>query len=388
MAVYKVIQDIEAEDKLIGPLTFKKAIYALIMFAALFVAYTLAKIPPQPVWSLLALPVALGFGLLAFYPSKDQPVEVLLAAKIRFMLIPHKRIWDQTGMKELVTITVPKKIEHRYTDGLTQTEVRSRLRALATTLDSRGWAVKNANINIATLPSPTSQDTDRLVNASSLPQVVPDVQVTAADDILDAASNPTAQHFDQMMRVAAEQHKQQLVQSMQQAQQGAATVAPQPTAPQQPNNFWFMNQPSPAPQAGMAVFGTELVTPGAFMQPVAQDVSKETEQAILQEIASHKDYGNQPVHTHMKTILPMSEQLARSRTTAPTQNVREMPAQYANNQPNTKNTTNNGEQTPPPAILELASKDNDDLSVATLAKQAQHIQHDRSSDNEVIISLH
>jgi hypothetical protein len=387
MAVYKVIQDIEAEDKLIGPLTFKKAIYAIIMFAALFIAYTLAKIPPQPIWSLIALPVALTFGLLAFYPSKDQPVEVLLAAKIRFMLIPHKRIWDQTGMKELVTITVPKRIEHQYTDGLSQTEVRSRLRALATTLDSRGWAVKNSNINIATLPSPSSVDTDRLVNASSLPQVVPDVQITAADDILDAASNPTAQHFDQMMRVAAEQHRQQLVQNMQQVQQRTAPAVQQAPVGQ-PNDFWFMNQPNPAPQAGMATFGTELVTPGAYMQPVASDVSKETEQAILKEIESHKDYGNQPVHTHMKTILPMSEQLAHANTRPPTPAVRELPPNYPADQQVAKNTTNNGEQTPPPAILELASKDNDDLSVATLAKQAQHLQEEQSLDNEVIISLH
>jgi hypothetical protein len=163
-------------------------------------------------------------------------------------------------------------------------------------------------------------------------------------------------------------------------------VAQQTTGAQQPNDYWFMNQPNPAPQAGMATFGTELVTPGAYMQPVAADVSKETEQAILKEIESHKDYGNQPVHTHMKTILPMSEQLAHTSSQTPA--VREMPPVYADDQQQPKSTNNNGEQTPPPAILELASKDNDDLSVATLAKQAEHLQHEQSLDNEVIISLH
>ena len=43
MAVYKVIQDIEAEDKLLGPLTLKQFIFAVIAAGFVFAAYLLVK---------------------------------------------------------------------------------------------------------------------------------------------------------------------------------------------------------------------------------------------------------------------------------------------------------------------------------------------------------
>src|SRR4026207_498713 len=49
------------------------------------------------------------------------------------------RIGAQRGAKELVTITVPKHVQIDYTNGLSQNEVHNRLRALADTIDSRGW---------------------------------------------------------------------------------------------------------------------------------------------------------------------------------------------------------------------------------------------------------
>ena len=39
MATYKVIQDIEAEDKLIGPLTLRQFIYAGICAVTLYLSY-------------------------------------------------------------------------------------------------------------------------------------------------------------------------------------------------------------------------------------------------------------------------------------------------------------------------------------------------------------
>ena len=39
MAVYKVIQDIEAEDKLLGPLTLKQFIFGAVAVGFAFVAF-------------------------------------------------------------------------------------------------------------------------------------------------------------------------------------------------------------------------------------------------------------------------------------------------------------------------------------------------------------
>ena len=67
------------------------------------------------------------FGALAAPIGKDQPTEVWLLARIRFFLKPRQRLWNQDGMSQLVTVTAPKKEERVLTDGLSQTEVRSRL---------------------------------------------------------------------------------------------------------------------------------------------------------------------------------------------------------------------------------------------------------------------
>ena len=146
MATYKVIQDIEAEDKLIGWMSPRQTIYAAIVVVSLGIGFVLVT---KAAWWLAIplIPHTLLFTVLAGPFGGDQPTELWLLAKIQFALKPRKRIWNQSGISEMVTITVPKKIEKHLTDGLSQTEVKSRLKALATTIDSRGWAVKNININ-------------------------------------------------------------------------------------------------------------------------------------------------------------------------------------------------------------------------------------------------
>ena len=49
-----------------------------------------------------------------------------------------------------------------------------------------------------------SGDSDRLVPMSSMPQPVPDNDITAADDMLDAQASPLAQQFDGMLTASAE----------------------------------------------------------------------------------------------------------------------------------------------------------------------------------------
>src|SRR5258708_26032679 len=142
MATYKVIQDIEAEDKLVGPLSLRQFIYAAIAAVSTYISFFALSRGYSFVLVML-LPVILFTGFFAFPWGSDQPTEVWALAKIRFFLKSRRRIWDQSGIKDLVTITVPKHIEKEYTNGLQQHEVESRLTALASMLDSRGWAVKN-----------------------------------------------------------------------------------------------------------------------------------------------------------------------------------------------------------------------------------------------------
>jgi len=322
MATYKVIQDIEAEDKLIGPLSLRQFIYAIVMLAILFVGYTIATIPTVIYLQLgFALPFlfpAMLFGFLASPFGHDQTSEVWLLAKIRFILKPRIRIWDQNGMKELVTILVPKKIERIYTDGMTQMEVKSRLKALANTIDSRGWAVKNADVNIYSPPSYLAGQTssDRLVSPMATTQEVPLFNEASFVDVLDEQNSVTAQNYGQLVASSQNYHRQQAVSAMNGLKE---TNLPSPTD-EQPNNNWFVN---PAP----ASVSPPVTTPQ-----------------------------NQP------TI------------TAPAS-----PPIDAQNKPQAVWST-----PPNPAIIGLVN--NNDLNVATIARQAGKIS-EQSSGEEVTISL-
>jgi hypothetical protein len=353
MSTYKVIQDIEAEDKLLGPLTLRQFVYAAIVIILGFIAFKLAVAQ----WFLVIpfLPPILFFAMLAAPFGHDQSNEVWLLAKIRFFLKPRRRVWDQSGLKELVTITVPKKIERHLTNGLNQDEVRSRLSALANTIDSRGWAVKNVNVNLFNQPTYVmSPNSDRLVDPTSLPQEVPFYDVAAVDDILDENTNPTAQHLDQMITASSQAHREQLIQSMHQNSQ------PQPTD-NQPADYWFMNQPDPGSvPEGSAMFDTPTaVTPGK-VQPTQPALVDAAEEAVQLARLHAKQNAPDPTHGRMHTVQPLSaEQPATPPKKAAAAAQTPVPTPVK------------------PAILELAH--NDDLNVATLAREA--------NKGEVVISL-
>ncbi len=201
MAVYKVLQDIEAEDKLVGPLTLKGFIYAAAASVLGFINFKLLiSTSGNFKWLLILifLPPMILFGVLASPLGRQQPTEVWLLARIRFLLKPRKRLWDQTGISKLVTITAPIKVEKPRTKGLSETEVHSRLQTLALTLDSRGWAIKNLRLPI----SDESEGSDRLITPTVITPIAADTDIDASDDILDEQNNPTAQNFAALMKEA------------------------------------------------------------------------------------------------------------------------------------------------------------------------------------------
>jgi hypothetical protein len=331
------------------------------------------------------LPVAVIFGFFAFPWGKDQPTEVWALAKIRFSLKPRRRIWDQSGVKELVTITAPKVVEEDYTNGLSQNEVRSRLRALADTIDSRGWAVKNANINMYGPPALVLQQpssSDRLVDLSSFPQQQAyGVDVQASDDILDEKANPRAQKMESMISASTKAHRQKLLDEM-----SGAAPAPTPT-PQPANNYWFLNQPSQPVSApnGSVTFNTQVVTPGATDNDTAVPTPTVDEAALVRQLETQKEQApTASYYGHLRTIQPLSAQ--KHQVPVPPVPMPPVPPKAG---VTVTEVSGPPPPTPPPvtpakqaAILQLAS--NNDLNVATIAREANR----EESPNEVVIKLH
>lgn len=143
MASYKVPQDVEADDKLLGPFTFRQFIYLMIVFGTIVLAVALFQV--FPLLAVIPLPVTFFFLILALPIKKDQPMETYLAALVSFYLKPRKRFWIPGQSDSTILITTPKKTEASRTRNITEEEAGHRLSFLAAIVDSEGRAIKNSN---------------------------------------------------------------------------------------------------------------------------------------------------------------------------------------------------------------------------------------------------
>lgn len=360
MATYKVIQDIEAEDKLLGPLSLKQFIYAAIVVVSGFIAYKLASVSLFLI--IPFIPEIAFFGLLAAPLGRDQPNEIWLLARFRFFLKPRIRIWNQNGFNQLVTITIPKKIERNLTKNFTQVEARSRLQALANTIDTRGWAIKNVDINLYGQPSYLldQENSDRLIDPQALPTEVPSIDITAQDDIFEP-NNVKAQHINQILNTnekqKSEYYKKLAVDGKNNPENDASTHP----------DYWFMEE-SPAKNSAKLPNGYTNFSDDHVIIPGEDDnygpTSAPDDISILKDIKSHK-ISAQSSNGHMRVVEPLSEK-----------------NQHTHADPETPVTSH-----PVNAKIESLARDNN-RSVASLAHEAHEDIKKEDLNDEVVISLH
>ncbi len=368
MATYKVLQDIEAEDKFLGPLTLKQCILAGITAIGLYLSGFFLS---RGIWiiAVALFPFELVLGFLAFPWGRDQPTEIWLLAKLRYLFKPRRRIWDQSGIQELVKITVPKKVEEHLTDGLSNTEVKSRLKALADTIDSRGWVIKNVDVNMFTQPAygalaaGTASDSDRLVDLSSVSHQAAPSGVTANDDIF---SNPLSAKLDAQIAQSKQQHQTKAVHHMQHESK-KASLPPDEQAKKDPSkDFWFMDQPQLAQQEGYTMFKGTQVKPGQSTDPNLlgetrkDDLLDSDSRALLDKVHRDKSHSHDTFRNH-RHIDPFDP----SKQASPTVTA-----------------------TPAPDILNAAIDNN--RFVDGLAREARknHPEQPDAPDDEVVVSLH
>lgn len=217
MAEYKVPQDVEADDKLLGPFSFRQFIYLIVVAVGIGLGWGLYMLFPPLV--IIPLSVVVFFGALALPLRKDQPMEIYLAAIMSFYLKPRKRFWTPDGIESLVEITAPRTIEAQRTKNLSQTEAEQRLSYLASLSDTRGWAVRNIS------QPDTAMNSDLYFEAQQ------------TQDVLDE-NNTISQNLDYMINQTDARRKQDMINRMKNPQ---PVQAPQPQAPG-PGQYVIPNQ--------------------------------------------------------------------------------------------------------------------------------------------------
>lgn len=337
MAVYKVPQDVEADDKLIGPFSFRQFIYLIIAIIAIALAWGLAQLFIG--LAIIPLPIIILFGALALPLRKDQPMEIYLAAVVSFYLKPRKRLWQPDGIQSLVEITAPKVVEVQRMKNLSQNEAEQRLSYLANIVDTGGWAVRGvAN------PSPDSAMQNDVYYAAQ-----------QTEDVLDTGSE-VAQSFETMISQSDAKRREEMVARMHQ---------PQPAVPAPP--------PIPNPYADLS----------ASPQPAASSAPD-----------PHLTYDPYPTSMHQSVLNPIGSPTAPQAQPQPAPAVPAAPPPQtpAAAPPPTNPTVNpaptTSETVVSPDIISLAN--NSDLSIETIAHEANRIhekEEKKLPEDEVVISL-
>lgn len=337
MAVYKVPQDVEADDKLIGPFSFRQFIYLIAVALAGVAAWGLFQLFPLLV--VIPLPIIVFFGALALPLRKDQPMEIYMAAMVSYYLKPRKRFWDADGIESLIEITVPKVAEFQRTKNLSQGEAQERLGYLANIVDSQGWAVRGQGVQAPN----TALNNDVYFEAQQ------------TEDVLDG-STAVAQSLDFMIGKSDAKRHQDMIDRMHQPQ---PAPPPEPVA-QNPYNA-FTSAPSTTLDATATSFQADGdVPPIANSQipnsvaPIFNPYPTDIQQSVIQPI------GAQPLQSIQS---PVPEPTAATQPTAQT----------------------TSEKPLSPGIINLAN--NADLSIETIAREAHRITAKEDMSEEVVISL-
>ncbi len=374
MAQYKVPQDVEADDKLLGPFTFRQFIYLMVAGALIGVCVPLWNL--SPVLIIIPMPFIFFMGLLALPLKRDQPIETYLSAVISYHLKPNKRIWEPGEPESTIIISAPKKTDEIHLKNISQEEASHRLSLLADIVDTEGYAIKGENTTgvRAEVYAEAKAVTDIFDAPNPTFQVLQQNTNTYRNEIVDQMRNAIAKNNEDHSHTTIIGHNgatQPAPEAYPQLQftQPAPAPVPQftPPAPSTVSNeaisfpsLQFDDTPAPAEEDS-----TDLPTEAAPIFSSAAPNIAITDPGLPQDSFANM----QP----QAPALPQAPQY--DQPMQPIQPANPFETTYP--QAQAPITTN-------PEIVNLAN--NSDYSIETLAQQANRINN--RADSEVIVSLH
>jgi hypothetical protein len=342
MAQYKVPQDVEADDKLLGPFTFRQFIYLIILSGLIALAWLLFQI--FPLLAIIPLPIIIFFAILALPIKKDQPMETYLAAIVSYYLKPRKRFWIPGLPESTIRITAPKQIEAPRTRNISEEEAGRRLSFLADIVDSEGYAIKGA--------STTSMREEVYAEA------------TTVTDIFDSSS---ATQIDEAIANESTLHHAELVEKMRHAIENV-------------ENLNTSGNPPPITHS----FGSSTTTINTI-NTVANIPTDTTHTSAPNNDDNPESHHTLPPSTvdivnlfnHPTVVQPIPVDKLQTTGATTTTDATIKPTQDTSHPEATSGTISQ-------ELVNLAN--NPDLSVETIAKEAHRIQ--QKQDDEIYISLH
>jgi hypothetical protein len=108
---YKVPQNIDMQDRIVGPLTMVQFVYAVIGGG---LCYSIFMTIPRPYSYLLILPVAAFTVAIVFIKVNERPFINFFLAMIDFFSRPKKRVWRHGSTDNLRVVIYRQRSEPKY----------------------------------------------------------------------------------------------------------------------------------------------------------------------------------------------------------------------------------------------------------------------------------
>lgn len=354
MGSYKVPQDVEADDKLLGPFSFRQFLYLGVVALAAAGAFGLYQMFPPLV--VIPLPFIIFFGALALPLRKDQPMEIYLAAVLSFYLKPRKRIWQADGVEHLIQITAPKVAEPTRTKNLSQDEASRRLSYLSDVVDTGGWVIKNSI-------SQNSSIHDDFMNEAS-----------STEDMFE--DNRVSNNINNMIALNDQRRKQQIISNMNTARD-LSEFTDKTSDEIQTVAYSAQDYYDQAMKAA-ATFNSQTAQSEQTQNVSTNFQPESSNDPMLESLAQDLKFNPYPDSIRQSVVRPLSEQAISPPEQTPQVRPAQIPAIPELKIPPVAPPT----QTPPPKPIEEKPNDDiirlvsegKDLSVETLARQANKIQ--------------
>ncbi len=290
MGQYKVPQDVEAEDKIIGVLTLKQFIYAVIGVAYGLLTFQIFK-KALILFVLIGVPPTAMMLLLGLYQREGQPFEAYFLALVNFWFKPRQRIWLKEDVAEVFKIEQPlPKPEEAHRD---PREVRGQLEKLAQIVDTRGWESKQPEVQEPTEHPVIDLDGRLKTNELDIAPIRPTSVVNMEDDMLDLDNNQSARNLSVLIEDSEKSIHDEVMQKIREELPSPIHAHPgdltKPTAPTQSQNLPTLSVqpnsvPTPSPETAPTAVMQSAPIPPAIV-PSAAVV--QTAQANISEMTTN-----------------------------------------------------------------------------------------------------
>lgn len=209
MGQYKVPLNVEAEDKILGYLTFKQLLYVTIGLMWAFLTFSIFRAVPI-IFIIVGIPPSGLFLMLGLIQREGQPFETYFLALLGFLAKSKRRIWVKDEVGDLFRIEKPKPKTPSVNRDPNQ--IRGQLENLSRVLDSRGWVIHQPNVEYDEM-APAIDLKDRLF-APQAPKHDPLQGAGDMADILDMNNNPIAQSLSYLMEDSKKIARENAIQKM------------------------------------------------------------------------------------------------------------------------------------------------------------------------------